>query len=245
MVSERQTGITGNDGPGVLGALSEGKTAAACPPFKITCDVDCPFPAFLCATRKQDLCDRILGAINLAKRAAARLETKPLSPGTLALFRQVFGQAPTDPWELPGQPSRTMPAGLMVVQRLRGVARELQTRDTIYRCVSANRCLIRSGGSGPSCASLTGIGFFSEVPPSPSGTAANTCHPTESIVVDAVAMALLCKNEVWLVSDILADEEGMAGRYDPPRDVAPMLWFDVRMVSARPKRSKKKQRQLL
>lgn len=201
MVSVRPAGIAGQNGPGFLGALGEAKTAAACPPFKIVCDVDCPFPAFLCGARKQELCDRILGAINLAKRAAARLETKPLSQNTLDLFRQVFGQAPSDPWEVPGQPSRTMPAGVMVAQRLRTVARELETRDTIYRCVSAKRCPLRSsGGSGTSCLPDpgTGIGFFSEVPPSPSGTTAQTCHTTDSIVIDAAALALLCKNEVWL-----------------------------------------------
>ena len=188
-------------GPGFLGAF--GKTPA-CPPLRLVCDPDCPLPAFLCMARKKDLCDRILGAINLANRAAWRLEdalglrqksqTPSQTQATFALFHQVFGQAASDPWEIPGQPGRMMKAGAMVAQRFRTVARELTTRDTIYRCVSVNRCLTMknspcsTGIGGPAVSSSSGR----------LGDPTNGCHPTDTVVVDAAAMALLCKNEVWL-----------------------------------------------
>lgn len=173
--------MDGNNGLGLLDAGTLGKAPPACPPFKFPFDNNCPFTFLTYSLRRIDLCDRILGAINLATKAAARLETK--SQGTLALFHKVFGQKSSDPWELPGQPSRKMPAGDMVARRLRTVAKELQTRDTIYRCVPADRCQIRSSGGGGSGGSDPGAG---------SG------HPTETIVIDAVALAVLCKNEVWL-----------------------------------------------
>ena len=193
-------GIGGYGGPVFLGAL--GKTPA-CPPLRLVCDLDCPLPAPFCMVRKKDLCDRILAAINLANRAAWRLEdalglrpksqTPAQTQATLALFHQVFGQAASDPWEIPGQPGHTMKAGAMVAQRFRTVARELTTRDTIYRCVSVNRCLtikknpcdIPGGSGSPS-------GGLGEINPGV------VCHPTDTVVIDAAAMALLCRNEVWL-----------------------------------------------
>jgi hypothetical protein len=38
----------------------------------------------------------MLGAINLAKKAASSLETKPLSQATANKFRQILGQGPLD-----------------------------------------------------------------------------------------------------------------------------------------------------
>ena len=213
VISEAPRGSVVYGGPGLLGAFGEVK-APVCPPLKFVCNPDCPFPSSSCKKRK-DLCDRVLGAINLAKRAAALLETKPRSSVTVTVFGQVFGQAPSDPWEVPGHPGRTIPAGDLVARRFRVVANELQTRDTTYRCVDTNRCLtIKSrggcsngGGRGASVRTLAGLGNFQiverpggdvlrpdpvPVPPS------RSCHPTDTIVVDDVAMALLCKNEVWL-----------------------------------------------
>ena len=187
-------------GPGFLGAFGK---AAACPPLRLVCDLDCPLPAFLCMARKKDLCDRILGAIKLANHAAFRLEDalglrpKSQSPSqnqaTFALFHQVFGQAASEPWEIPGQPGRTMKAGAMVAQRFRTIARELATRDTIYRCVSVARCLTMKNSPCSSDAPTASSNGGKLGDPSP-----GLCHPTDTVVTDAAAMALLCKNEVWL-----------------------------------------------
>ena len=213
VISKAPTGIDGYGVPSLLGAFGDAK-APACPPFKFVCPPVCPFPGFLCGTRN-DLCGRLLGAINLANRAAARLETKPQSQATLALFRGVFGQAPSDPWEIPGQPGRTRPAGDLVARRFRAVANELKTRDTTYRCVPSTRCqIMKSGGSGCSGGGERvplsgGLGNFQltderrplpDLRPDPgAGSRSRSCHPTDVIVVDNdVAMALLCKNEVWL-----------------------------------------------
>ena len=191
--------------PSVFGAFGE-KTTPACPPLKFVCSPDCPSPSSSC-NKKKALCNTVLRAINLAKRAVARLEAKPRSPATVALFQQVFGQAPSDPWEVPGRPSRTIPAGDLVARRFRAVANELQTSDTIYRCVDANRCqTMKSVGgcsNGRGAYLLDGLGNFQIVVPRPDPIPEPTprrgpCHPTDTIVVDNVAMALLCKNEVWL-----------------------------------------------
>jgi hypothetical protein len=207
--SEAPCGNVVYGGPGFLGAFGEVKTPV-CPPLKFVCNPDCPFPSSSCKKRK-DLCDRVLGAINLANRAAALLETKPRSSVTVTVFRQVFGQAPSDPWEVPGHPGRTIAAGDLAARRFRAVANELQTSDTMYRCVDTNRCqTIKSGGgcsNGGDVRTLSGLGNF-QIVERPGGevlrpepvpvTPSPSCHPTETIVVDNVAMALLCKNEVWL-----------------------------------------------
>lgn len=176
--------IGGNNVAGFLEARDLRKAPPACPPLKFPFDSNCPFSLLEYGDPRKDLCDRISGAINLAKRAAARL--KPPKPDTVTLFRQVFGPAPTDPWEIPGRPGRTMPAGDMVARRFRTIANEMETGDTIYRCVSANRCRSPSGSPGGG-----GKG------PGETAPGAGT-HPTETIVIDRLAMALLCKNEVWL-----------------------------------------------
>jgi hypothetical protein len=194
--------------PGMLGAFGEKKTPA-CPPLKFICSPDCPSPSSSC-DKKKALCNRVLGAINLAKRAAALLEAKPRTSVVVTVFQQVFGQAPTDLWEVPGRSGRTIATGDLAALRFRAVAKELQTSDTIYRCVDANRCQTMKSTGGCSNGGshvLDGLGTFQiidrpypprpdilPVPPSRSAP----CHPTESIVVDNVAMALLCKNEVWL-----------------------------------------------
>ena len=189
-------GIAGYDGPGFMGILGEvrapAKAPLACPPIRFICD--CNLPNSQCSARK--LCDRILGAINLANKAADRLEKKPMSTATVKLFQQVFGQLPTDQWELPGQPTKTMQASAMVAQRFRTVAKELERRDTLYRCVPDSQCHL-SRGSGPQCYTDR-LGIIPEVRQPTVELAPKSCHPTDTMVIDAVAIALLCKNTVLL-----------------------------------------------
>ena len=148
----------------------------ACPPFTLAYDGNCPHTIFEHVIRRNDLCDRILGAIKLAENAAAKLEAKPLHPNTVAIFVKIFGQAPHNRWEVAWATRRTSPAGEIVARRFRTVAKELRTRDTAYRCVSASQCSQGGGGAG------------SQEP----------SHPTETIVRDRVAWAVLCKDEVRL-----------------------------------------------
>jgi hypothetical protein len=209
MISEAPRGGVVYDRPGVLGGVNEGKTPI-CPPLKFVCNPDCPSPSSSCNKRKA-LCDRVLGAINLAKKAAALLETKQQSSVVVTVFRQIFGQAPSELWEVPGRPGRTIAAGALVAGRFRAVANELETSDTIYQCVNVDRCqtMKRVGGcsNGGAVRTLDGLGNFQIVerpyPPLPDleqklPPRSASCHPTDTIVVDNVAMALLCKNEVWL-----------------------------------------------
>lgn len=161
-------------------AKRSSNTARRCPPFKFECDINCvPIFPLGCPGWQKKLCDRILGAIKLATKAAAELEAKPLRPDTVNKFRRIFGQGPSDPWPLSWDPRQTMRAGDIVASRFRTVAKELQTRKTLYRCLC-------NGGGG---------GRGREEP----------YHPTETIVRDppdpkfpAVAQAVLCKNEVRL-----------------------------------------------
>jgi hypothetical protein len=158
--------------------VQQGRPSAAarpsstpCPPFEFACDMNCPFLFLECPRRREELCHRILGAIILAKNAGSELETKPLRPGTVKKFRQIFGQSPFDHWEIPGTPRRTALAGDIVASRFRTVEKELRTRNTLYRCDCKNGG--SSGGKEPS-------------------------HPTETIVRDLNAWAVLCRNEVRL-----------------------------------------------
>jgi hypothetical protein len=195
--------------PSGLGAFGEKKTPA-CPPLKFVCSPDCPSLSSSC-DKKKALCNSVLGAINLAKRAAVLLEAKPWSSVVVTVFQQVFGQPPNDLWKVPSHPSRTMAAGDLAALRFRAVANELQTSDTMYRCVDANRCQTLKSGGGCSNSGtvrpLDGLSNFQIIdrpyPPLPDSeqttpSRSGSCHPTETIVVDNVAMALLCKNEVWL-----------------------------------------------
>ena len=203
----------GYDGPHILGAFGEGKTP--CPPFKFICS--CPKPDFHCSTRRKDLCDRILGAIDLAKKAAARLEAKPRSTATMTLFRDVFDEPPSEKWPVPGHPSRTISAGDLVAQRFRVVANELLKRETLYKCVNYNCKQIKNGNRCSDVEDLgvevrpplSGLGIQTEqrpwpdvVRPAPSPESpSRSCHPTDVIVVDTVAMAVLCKDQVLLCPD--------------------------------------------
>jgi hypothetical protein len=207
LISEPPRAAVTYHGSRSLGAFGEKKTTPACPPLKYVCSPDCPSSSSSC-DKKKALCNRMLGAINLAKKAAALLEAKPQTSAVATMFRQVFGQAPGDLWEVPGRPGRTIAASALVAGRFRAVANELATSDTIYRCVDTNRCQTMKSGGGCSNGAyvLDGLGNFQIVDPGvprpdlvpvPS-TRSRSCHPTETIVVDNVAMALLCKNEVWL-----------------------------------------------
>ena len=166
-----------------IAAKRSSNPAGRCPPFQFDCDMNCPFLPLECQRRREELCNRILGAINLAKKAAAELETKPLRPGTVNKFRGIFGQSPSDPWLLSWAPRRSMRAGDIVASRFRTIEKELRTRDTLYRCFC--------NGSGAG----VGVRPGREEP----------SHPTETIVRDPpdpkfppVAWAVLCKNEVRL-----------------------------------------------
>jgi hypothetical protein len=172
------------DGPGILGGFGEGK-APACPPFIFKCI--CPFPDLECKARKQYLCDRILGAIKLATRAVSLLEATHPTADTVQRFHNAFKEVPTDKWEVPGHPGRKIDAGKLVAQRFRAVAHELRTSDTTYSC-DEKRC--QDIKHGNRCTTVgPGVHTLSEVP---------SCHPTDIIIDDTIAMALLCKNEVLL-----------------------------------------------
>ena len=55
--------------------VQSNKAVRRCPPFQLRCD--CAFLLLECGRRRKELCDRILGAITLAKRAASELEANP------------------------------------------------------------------------------------------------------------------------------------------------------------------------
>ena len=188
------------------------KAPPVCPPFRFVCDPDCPLVPPDCQATPKNLCNIIFGAIARADAAAAKLEAIPLATETMVKFRQIFVQGPLDPWEIPGRPSKTMPAGRMVAARLRMVAKELKSQDTLYRCVSAARCTSPVGGAqgrpagtvGPTPPNgFRGLGIIDQRTREPElvrpldPLPANS-HPTLTNVIDPVAVALLCRNEVWL-----------------------------------------------
>src|SRR5882724_4690592 len=124
-------------GPGFLRAFGEAK-APVCPPLKFVCTPDCPFPSSSCKKRK-DLCDRVLGAINLAKRAAALLETKPRSSVTVTEVPPGLRYAPRSP---PASQAR---------QRLVSLAGRPQAEmhGKVRRCLQARNSAVGvSGTSG-------------------------------------------------------------------------------------------------
>jgi hypothetical protein len=172
--------------PGFGEAPRPAPTAASRPPFKFICDgLTCGLPLG-CGALEPVFRKRLLGAIKLAQKAAFMLETRRLSRETVEKFRQVFGQNPTDLWELPCCPAKKSPAGKIVADRFRAVAKELQTRTTIYRCLSAAEC-------------AQTVGRLREERPR---------HPTELIVSDVNALAILCKDEVLLCPSFWRLREG-------------------------------------
>jgi hypothetical protein len=175
IVSGSPAAIGVNGVPGFAEARDSRKTRPDLPPFKFVCDSTCFLP-FSCPSLQAVLGKRILGAIKLVHRAASMLEIKPLDSGTNVKFRQVFGQSPSDFWELPCCPGQKMRAASIVASRFRTVEKELRTRTTVYRCISSAACTQSSGRSRE------------EIPP----------HPTDTIVRDPAALAILCKDEVWL-----------------------------------------------
>src|SRR5262245_33523371 len=159
--------------PGFGDAQAATKATPGLPPFKFVCDPSC-FPPFACASLQTLLGKRIVGAANLAHNAARKLETRPKD--TEKIFRDVFGQGPLDFWKLPCCPGEKEQAGKIVASRFRTVEKELRTRTTLYRCVSA-----------AACAQAVSRSREERAP-----------HPTDVVVHDLTALALLCKDEVWL-----------------------------------------------
>jgi hypothetical protein len=178
IVSERPAVKYRNNGLWLLESRNLGQGQLPCPPVQVPFDWSNPALSVNCGRGGRVLCDAILEAIELAKNAASKLETKPLPSKTVDKFRSIFGQDPGADWEIPWVPRRKKPAGVIVANRFRIVANELRTRDTVYRCLLASRCT-PSGGTRP------------EEPALPT-------HPTDTIVRDPVAWAVLCKDEVWL-----------------------------------------------
>ncbi len=172
----------GNNSLGLLEARKLGKAPPSRLLFKFELD-HCPKP-FNSALGHTILHNGILDAIKLATKATDALDALKKKPphkikvaiemaNTVAGFTTAFGEGPGAKWKLPWAPKQTMPAGDIVAKRFRTVAKELQTRDTEYKCV---HCMPRP---------------VMEVPEPPS-------HPTETIVRDTLAMAVLCENEVRL-----------------------------------------------
>jgi hypothetical protein len=167
-----------DNGRSLLGPFGLTKTSQGRPPFRFDCAGMAPLNA---QSHKRILSNRIRGAITLARNAAAGLETPAGTSHIPSAFTSVFGESPATLWEVPGRLSSKIPAGEVVASRLRNVATELESRDTLYRCVS-----------GSSCAQ----GRSTLIPTAPEEP--TTRHPTETDVVDHVAVARICRNEVWL-----------------------------------------------
>lgn len=143
-------------------------------PFKFVCDgSSCGLPVG-CGSLAAAFRKRVLGAIELARNATAKLKTPDQK--TKDTFRGVFGQDITHSWEQPYSPRETMAAGKMAATRFERVKKELQTRRTLYRCLSTNDC-------------SQAIGRVREERPR---------HPTDVTVSDVNALAILCKDEVLL-----------------------------------------------
>jgi hypothetical protein len=162
------------------------KAAPGLPPFKFDCDPSCfppPFSPSTCASLQTALGKRIVGAANLARNAASKLETRPKD--VEKIFREVFGQGPRDFWELPCCPRQKEHAGKIVAGRFRTVEKELRTRSTLYRCASDAVCaqaVSRSREEGQR-------------------------HPTDLVAYDLSALAFLCRDEVWLCSKFWRQKE--------------------------------------
>ena len=167
----------GGAGRSCLGAFGLTAPQQICPPIRLDCTGTASPNAL---SMQRVLCDRIRRAITIAGKGAERIES-PTS-GSHKAFTSIFGEDPTKLWEVPGIPARKMAAGRVVASRLRMIAKELRERDTLYRCVSSSLCTQGKLPFGPS----------GGAEPPEAG------HPTEKDVVDNVAVARLCRNEVWL-----------------------------------------------
>lgn len=174
VVSRRPAAIGVTSVPGFGEAPVSVKRQPGLPPFKFVCDGNsCALPSG-CASLEAVFRKRILGAIKLAHKAASKLDA--LDSYTKDKFRQVFGQSHSDFWEVPCCPMQRMRAANIVASRFRTVEKELQTRTTVYRCISAAACAQTSGRSREE----------------------RPRHPTDIIVSDPAALAILCKDEVLL-----------------------------------------------
>jgi hypothetical protein len=162
-----------------LGNFAFAKTTPDTPRFTLDCGATPPPGA---QSLKTTLREGIRRAIILARSAADRLESPTLAPQTTSAFLSVFGEDTAKAWPASDRPTKSTQAGQVVASRLRTIARELETRDTLYRCVSGASCAQGRSPSGPSGTREPGA----------------TGHPTDTDVVDHVAVARLCRNEVWL-----------------------------------------------
>jgi hypothetical protein len=117
---------------------------------------------------------RVLGAIRLARDAAEKLR----APGqnTKNIFHNVFGQAVTQNWEKPCCIRQTVKAGTLAWARFVAVQKALETRRTLYQCLSPEACANKLSM------------LREERARDPGGLA----------IDDTNAVALLCKDEVWL-----------------------------------------------
>ncbi len=96
LISEAPRAAVTYKGSRALGEFGE-KNNAGLSAIEICLQPGLSFRSSSC-DKKKALCNRMLGAINLAKKAAALLEAKPQSSAVATMFRQVFGQAPGDLW---------------------------------------------------------------------------------------------------------------------------------------------------
>ena len=155
-------------------APAPAKTTKGVPPFKFVCDGNsCGLPLG-CAALEAGFRKRVLGAIELARNAAAKLKTPDQK--TKDTFRDVFGQEITHSWDQPCCPREKMAAGKMAAMLFERVKKELQSRQTLYRCLSTVEC-------------AQATGRVREERPR---------QPTDLIVPDTNALAILCKDEVLL-----------------------------------------------
>jgi hypothetical protein len=112
-----------------------GLVPPAGPAFRFECpDVD----ATTRAQRRNTLRQSLLDAIDLANSAAASLEASPRAPMTIARFQALFGHQPTRPVPWAGNAQ----SGAIVARRFRIVARELRSRNTLYRCIECGESTI-------------------------------------------------------------------------------------------------------
>ncbi|MCJ7602948.1 MAG: hypothetical protein MUO63_15805 [Desulfobulbaceae bacterium] len=120
-------------------------------------------------SRRAVLYKIIVTATKLANDAVFKLETKK-DVATRNKFFAIFGQDPSSYWPVPWMPRKKMRAGDIVASRFRTNLKWLQKGNTLYMCSPCN------------------VG----------GSPVQEENPTETIVQDVSAWAVLCQNRVEL-----------------------------------------------